>query len=92
MCIVYCFRRVNVICFDKQFLVANDEMRKFLDSQELSFLWQVCYEQGGVQFWWDYEETISFGLENAFKNGELFGFEWDWKERKDGEISEYLAS
>ena len=92
MCIVYCFRRVNVIYFDKQFLVANDEMRKFLDSQELSFRWQVCYEQGGVQFWWDYEETISFGLENAFKNGELFGFEWDWKERKDGEISEYLAS
>jgi hypothetical protein len=75
-------------CADQESPGVSEETLKVLDSQ---VLWQVRYEQGGVQYWWDYDETISFGLENAWRNGELFGFEWDWKEHKNGEISEYLA-
>ena len=73
---------------DQELLVLHEDILKI---QDLSFRWQVCYEQRGVPYWWDYNVSISLGLENAYQKEELFGFDWDWQDRKNGEISEYIA-
>ena len=54
-------------------------------------MWQVAYERSGMQYWWDYDANVRHGLEHSWKFGELLGFHWDWAQRKEGQISEYVA-
>ncbi len=51
--------------------------------------WQVEYpDDQGVNYWWDYDESVVKGLENARKNDELLRFVWAWP---NGKVSEYEA-
>ena len=73
-------------------MVNTDDMDEPLqevpaDCGNCTVVWQVAYGQ----YWWDYDKNVSHGLEHSWKSGEMLAFNWDWKERKQGEISEYVA-
>ena len=52
---------------------------------------QVLYNKGDVDYWWDYDATVSAALERGLANNRLVAFSWDWGQLKNGEISESVA-
>ncbi len=53
--------------------------------------WQVLYKRCDVDYWWDYDATVSEALEQGLANNELVTFSWNWGQLKNGKISEYVA-
>ena len=52
---------------------------------------QLCVLRRDVDYWWDYDATVSEALEQGLANNELVTFSWNWGQLKNGKISEYVA-
>ena len=67
---------------------------QLVDSEERNALpsvrvvWQVEYAENRMSYWWDYNESVSEGLEGAREKDNILRFSWAWP---DGRLSDYKA-